>query len=324
MDIRTHHRQLQAAADAYSVARFVKSSAVGSLIFGGLALVVGLPGLLDSPINAGLVALGAMLLAGGIWGLSSPSPAGIVYQGVALIVIGAWNLVASGTALAAEPGLGIDAVFLALGCAQIYWAVGCFRRYRRVAGAGAVQASPEAARWAEQAVEGIATAVPKQRGDMVVLVQGIMPWKGWLGGDGAIFVRQDRSDVLIAPPEDVSLTVDRSHGRYAEVRLGIGGRDLRGKVVPEHVRRLEAWLAAATCEPSPQPAAPPVQPPATPPPVPSRHPAGPSVRQEAARVPSWSRFPHPPARSGSAPLRRIVRRPCCGTSGVTPGNFTLR
>jgi len=178
VDIRTHHRQLQAAADAYSVARFVKSSAVGSLIFGGLALVVGLPGLLDSPINAGLVALGAMLLVGGIWGLSSPSPAGIVYQGVALIVIGA--------------------------------------------------------------------------------------------------------------------------------------------------RRLEAWLAAATCEPRPQPDAPPVQPAATPPPVPSRHPAGPSVRQEAARVPSWSRFPHPPARSGSAPLRRIVRRPCCGTSGVTPGNFTLR
>ncbi|HSC77053.1 MAG TPA: hypothetical protein VLB32_00700, partial [Candidatus Acidoferrales bacterium] len=80
--------ELQRAADFRTVRKTLRPAAFGSIVFGVIAIGMGIASLEDSPVNAVLVLLGLGLLGEGIWILVQPTPVGMIVDGIALCLLG--------------------------------------------------------------------------------------------------------------------------------------------------------------------------------------------------------------------------------------------
>lgn len=106
----------------------LRAGGVGSLIFGVLAVALGVSSMQAVPANGVLALLGVVLLAEGVWVLAAPSAGGLIADGVVLVLIGLWNLLVSFANIAASSGSG---GFVALGALQIVWGIQAMAQYKR-------------------------------------------------------------------------------------------------------------------------------------------------------------------------------------------------
>ncbi len=107
----------------------LKTGGIGSIVFGVIAIALGLATAKDSPVNAGLAVIGIFLLIEGIWLLVSPQPAGLIVDGIALIILGIWNFCVT---VANSSRGGSGGSFAVLGVFQVVWGIQSFRRYGRL------------------------------------------------------------------------------------------------------------------------------------------------------------------------------------------------
>jgi len=234
-------RNLEGAAVAASVNAFLRSSGIGSLLFGAIATVMGFSMMEDNPINLILALIGIGLFLEGLWLVIDPRPIGLIVDGLALIVLGVWNLaVTLGNARAGGPPL-----FAILGVFQIIWGFQRFLRYGQTAKQSA-RHSPEVRKQVQDVVQAVLKAAPESEAGALALNVNGQVWKGMLWQEAAAFVSADGAQAHFARPDEVGLVVRETRKRKSRVTLSVGGRELEAEMADEQLARLQTWLSITT------------------------------------------------------------------------------
>ena len=84
--------ELQKISNYRSVNKGLRWPAIGSIIFGLIAIVSGVVSIEENPINLVLALIGIFLLIEGIWLIVAPNPKGMIADGIALLILGIWNI----------------------------------------------------------------------------------------------------------------------------------------------------------------------------------------------------------------------------------------
>ena len=111
--------ELQRVANYRQMHKRLRTSGIGSVFFGVIAIAIGVKMLRFSDLNLILVGIGVFLLIEGLWLIVRPAPIGVILDGIALILVGTWNIaVQILNAAAGHPGQGFWPI---LGIFQILW-----------------------------------------------------------------------------------------------------------------------------------------------------------------------------------------------------------
>lgn len=243
MDVAGAMADLQRAADFRSVRKRLKPAAIGSILFGVIAIGLGMASLEESALNAFLVLLGLFLLGEGIWLLVQPTPVGMIVDGVALCLIGLWNLLV--TIANMQSGAGGFRGFAALGVFQIIWGIQSFRRYGRFAHLGGGTASTEAIQRVDAVVAGIAEASMKTSADIIEFTASNRQWKGRLAPDLGVFVAGAEDEVVLAGKGEVIITPQEPvAGKAFQATFQLGPHSHKGSLSPEAYQRYQTWRSS--------------------------------------------------------------------------------
>lgn len=234
--------RLQQVADYRTVRKTVRGGAIGSLIFGGLALAAGL----ISPMDVILVGVGAILLGTGVWNFFAPRPTGIIVDGLTLIMVGGYNLsgiLVSVTHGGAAPAAGL---WVKIGLFQIIWGAASFWRFMQYR--DAFKAPPTGAEMLE--LNGIATDVWKTRVkestdtiDFIVSGFRATRWKAHLEPEAAVIVTNRGAEVRVCG-KDAFDVVDLGKtmlGKTRKVEFRVSGKAWKGTIGPESLERFQQW-----------------------------------------------------------------------------------
>jgi len=232
--------KLQKTADYRTVLKSLKTAGIWSILFGAIALVLGMV----APSIWVLSALGLVLVGTGVWNIVAPRPAGIIVDGVTLLMVGAYSLVF--TVLAVTQGGGASAHWAVLGVTQLVWGAGRIGSYRRYASAFLEQPSDAELQQLDQAVDAVRNARPKETSGVIqIAVDGLhrSVWKAKLTGDDAIFVEVTGHDVVIGTRESVEIE-NRGRvmiGSAVKVTVSVDGHELKGTMPAAAWRLYEQW-----------------------------------------------------------------------------------
>jgi membrane-bound ClpP family serine protease len=241
--------ELRRAAAHLSLRRTLRPSGIGSLVFGGIAIAVGVPGMQVHPLNAVLVALGAFLVIEGVLVIASPSPGGIIIDGLAILMVGGWNIAISAMEAA---GGGSPGFFMYFGIFQLIAGVKRLADFRHFT---SLPAKPNERIMSSlnQMVKNVLKAKPKSDMSIVEFAAkektGQVFWRGKMLDDAAIFVRRAaRQDIALAEKEEVNII--RQKGPTVRKKIPVScqvGKDMMyGTMAPEHFARYESWKRKGT------------------------------------------------------------------------------
>jgi hypothetical protein len=133
--------ELKKAGDSRMIQKLLRPAAIGSIVFGVIAVVLGIQGAKDLPINVVLALIGIFLFIEGIWCAAAPKPVGLVVDGIALIILGIWNILVTFSNISA--GAQSMSGFIVLGIWQIVWGIQSINRYKHYAHLSGVTISQE-------------------------------------------------------------------------------------------------------------------------------------------------------------------------------------
>ncbi len=245
MGIAENIGELRRAAAHLSLRRTLRPSGIGSLIFGAIAIAVGVPAMNLHPLNAVLVALGAFLVIEGVLVIASPSPGGIIIDGLAILMVGGWNIAI--TALEAAEGAGSPGFFMYFGIFQLIAGVKRLADFRHFTSLPAKPDEQVMSRL-NQMVKSVLKAKPKHDMSVVEFTakekSGQVIWRGKLLDDAAIFVRRAaRQDIALAEKEEINIIRQKGPPvrKKTPVSCQVGENMMYGTMAPEHFARYESW-----------------------------------------------------------------------------------
>lgn len=247
MDVRQNIEEFQKVSDYRLIRKTFKGAAIGSIIFGVIAIVMGFASAEENPVNVILAFIGIFLFAEGIWLLRTSNPKGMIVDGIALCILGIWNIVV-GVAGAARWAVII-------GIFQIYWGFQSIRRYGRFSGISPQKPSEPAVKQVDDIVKSVTKTKPAESEDIIELQIGKKPWKGQLTGDVGIFVTVSGDDVIFARRDEVSFI---SQGvvtpkKPQKISAHIGSRTFEATISVESMERYESWKGTTKARPEARP-----------------------------------------------------------------------
>jgi hypothetical protein len=206
--------ELHLIAEYHTACRALRMMGGGGIVFGIIAIVVGMGfAFTGYPINLVLALIGLCLLAAGIWCLALPGAEGVIVNGLALIFVGLWNIFI--TVLDLATGATPRIWWAVVGVLLIAAAVKCFQQYARFSAALRHGVSKDELAMMDKLVKTILKANAKEDEDIVTFqvrpfAQHPKAWRGQLGRNGAVFVDKNSKEVLVAPKEEVRI---EPHGK---------------------------------------------------------------------------------------------------------------
>ncbi|MDQ1351860.1 MAG: hypothetical protein QG657_2166 [Acidobacteriota bacterium] len=123
--------ELKKAVDTRLIKKMLRPAAIGSIVFGIIAVVTGSSFAHGNPINVILAFIGIILILEGAWCAVAPQPMGLVVDGIVLIILGVWNGLVTFANIAA--GAGSSGGFIVLGIWQIVLGIKSFKNYKTYA-----------------------------------------------------------------------------------------------------------------------------------------------------------------------------------------------
>jgi hypothetical protein len=120
--------ELKRVANYRQICKTLRASGTGSIVFGVIAIAVGVATIRINPNNTILLVIGILLTVEGLWLVISPTPIGIIIDGVSLMLVGSWNVFISIMNMAIRAGTGAWPV---VGIFQFIWGLQSFGRYSR-------------------------------------------------------------------------------------------------------------------------------------------------------------------------------------------------
>jgi len=247
VDIRTDAEKIQRAANWRALRGLLRTGGIGSIVFGGIAIYLGLDALSeDGPdLNGILVAIGGFLVLEGIAVIALPRAPGLIAEGLALLLIGLWNLVVAVTNNASWMGV--------LGFYQILWAVQSFRRYPRFRRVGP-DVQPETLAWFDATVAALKKADLANDPTVVAFTGKQSIWRGEfnepmyrarLFPDGMFLYKLSGDDTVVARHSNVVFTPGKPKKLGFAGRLSIGGRTMPVTLLGDGLQRLNTWRSSA-------------------------------------------------------------------------------
>ncbi|MHB1000132.1 MAG: hypothetical protein ACYC27_12880 [Armatimonadota bacterium] len=234
MDSTVDIRDLQRAASFIMIRKRLKFVGIGSIIFGILAIGIGLstPSSLSS---ISILIIGTFLLAEGIWVITSPSPAGIMADSLAFLALGIWNIAAVLT------GSVSTSFWLILGAFQLKWAYDRYKEYKIFSRIASEKPSPESMQMMEDMVKDIVSRNIDTSDDIIVMKLKGIPWKALLLDRAAVFVAANGRGVFIQNKEDMDLARTQGSDPKGILISGNVTSNLPAVMTPEHFKRYMAW-----------------------------------------------------------------------------------
>ena len=104
MDTMQDIEELQKVANYRLVRKSFKGAAIGSIIFGLIAIGMGFGFAGENPINIVLGVIGILLVVEGAWLIRTSNPKGLIVDGIAICILGTWNIVVTFASAAAGAG----------------------------------------------------------------------------------------------------------------------------------------------------------------------------------------------------------------------------
>jgi hypothetical protein len=240
----THDRskRLQEVADYRTVRKTLRGGGIGSAVFGGLGVGLGLV----SPTDPILVAVGAVLLGTGLWNIFAPRPQGIILDGLTLVMVGVYNVAGVFLNIAqGESGAG-GGIWVKLGVFQIIWGIQSFWRYAQFRNAFTTSVSGTEL----LELDTMATALWKSRAkdtDTIVEfdVSGLRAarWKVRLDPDMVLLATEGGAEVRVSSRDAIEIE-DRGKvmlGKSRKATIRIGAKTLKGTIKPESLQRFQQW-----------------------------------------------------------------------------------
>jgi hypothetical protein len=238
------------AAAAYRTAvRSLRAAGIASIIFGLIALGLGIASMNDSPVNAFLAFLGLVLLVEGIWLVSAPSPAGMIVDGFALIALGIWNIFV--TVHNASSGASSSGSFALMGLWQIVWGFQSFGRYHRLRQTCLIPPSPEDLTQIDRVLQELRLPPAGSEGMIEFEAKGgpHKRWKARLLPDLAVFVCGKEAQIVIATRDEIKITPSEgvpTRARNPRTLIELGTHKLNASISPDALACLQCWQATPT------------------------------------------------------------------------------
>jgi hypothetical protein len=234
--------KLEAAADYRAVRNGLRGAAIGSIIFGLIAIGMGAAFMSEHAANVILLCIGVFLLVEGIWLIVAPSAKGLIIDGIALCVLGVWNIVVTIMNMSAGAG---HLWGIVLGILQLVWGFKSFGRYGRFASTASQKPDAEIIKQLDDIVKSVTKANLGESSNIIELKMENKPWRSELSGDTGIFVAVAGEEVIFARRNDVSFegyeTAAPGKDNSREISVLIRTMKFEGKISPLSMERYKAW-----------------------------------------------------------------------------------
>ncbi len=244
-DVLSKFEELQIVANYRIVRKTLRSSGIGGIFFGAIAILMGFGGMGINPINVILGMIGMFLLVESIWIIIAPTPKGLFVDGIAFILVGSWNIfvmvinVANGTDI-----LGFLAI---LAMFQIAWGGQKISRYKHFSKIPFIKPTAENLLQLDNIVKIINKAKAKKEPDLVEFhvksFSSTQIWKGKLSQGYAIFVEKSGHDIMFVAKEDVGFVKQGKVliGSTLKGTFHLSERKFDSRIAPIFIERIEAW-----------------------------------------------------------------------------------
>lgn len=247
--------ELQKVSNYLLLIKALRWPAIGSIIFGIIAILMGVVSMDENPINVVLAIIGTFLLIEGIWVLFAPRPRGIIVEGIALLVVGVWNFSVSIANLIITAGAsGGSPIFLALGVSQIVWGIQSFRRYPRFSGMSMTRPSKHLLKYVEDLLKVVSRLDSKLQTDVIEFKMNafgkLAQWVGNFSQETVLLASTEYADVFFGKPENFSMRqIGKGHSRKnLKVELRIGRNQFKGTISQDNFERYSSWKTAIGVE----------------------------------------------------------------------------
>ncbi len=237
---------LRRALMFHGLARQLRGSGIGSVLFGVLAIAMGASTMGQVPINGALIVLGILLIAEGVWVMAAPSAAGLVVDGLAVMTIGIWNIGISLAAIGGSSGDSLTGRFLVFGILQLAWGLGRMGQYRRFADLRGFRLDPDGRARLGREIEAVRSATGRR--DVVAFKTGAAEGRFRLLGDSAALFLRGRFVEVLSRKDVVCGPVEKSAGDSLALTLRVKKRKLSAAMTPDNLQRLREWAGAPAAE----------------------------------------------------------------------------
>ncbi len=252
--------ELQRVASRRILLKNLRGRGIGSIIWGLIAIGLGIAGMEVDRLNAILAAIGVFLTIEGIWVVAAPAPVGLIVDGFALLILGIWNLAITVISVSS----GVPPIFAIIGVLQIAWGCQSFFKYAQFSKTSPAEPSATALQRFDQLVNYIREANVTDDASLVAFItSGQIEWKGQFRATGAVFVAQrggkrsrDRKpadgDIIFAAKPDVSFrkNADGLVANTLKMTFSIKARKFSGVMPQEAFDRYETWMVGIKTRPA--------------------------------------------------------------------------
>ncbi len=253
---------LQRVAGYRQLLKTLRPRGIGSVIWGLIAIALGLAGMDASRLNMILAAIGVFLIIEGIWVLVAPAPVGMIIDGIALLLLAIWNLAT--TIIDMSAGRDASPIFIVLGIAQLGWAGQSFAKYAHFSKLLSREASPETVQKFNQIVHRMEASGMANDASLIEFVTSgpALLWKAQLHNVGALLLAQSGrklsrhrkwadGNLLVATRQEVSFLKNGEGLKPDTVKvvISIKSQKMSGVMPREAFQRYEAWKIDITKRP---------------------------------------------------------------------------
>ncbi len=241
--------ELKKAADSMMIQKMLLPAAIGSIIFGIIAIIIGLERGIDAhPVEIILAFIGMALIIVGTWCAAAPNPLGLRVDGIALIILGGWNILV--VILNLSYGVKGMIWFILLGLWQITWGIYSIKRSKYYSYLSGMTISQESLQELDNIADSISQAPVKEDESMIefrvktVFKKTLLKGKLledmilFVGSKGAFYMDKI-SKIEIKPFKTISTAYP------AKASLNICGHTLVGEIPRKLMDRYLRWKSGA-------------------------------------------------------------------------------
>ena len=240
-----HLPGLQMAAKYRTLRRILRSSAIGSFIFGTLALVIGGITLQYTNLNLILIGLGVALIVFGVLDLTMPRSGLLLADGILLLVLAAWNVVV--TILNAAGGGRVNFGWIVI--FQVLAGIYTIKRYGEFKDTPTVAPPAPILTWLDQTATTIRKTKPANSPFIVEWIgnrgswNNASRWRAQLVGETATAVDAAGAEVLLVPHQTFTITKGKKavFGKRVKIVAQLGAISMKGTMEPAQFERFQAW-----------------------------------------------------------------------------------
>jgi hypothetical protein len=247
--------EIQKMLNYVVVRKTMRWSGIWSIVFGALAIVIGVTSIKENPINCVLVALGIFMFVEGIWLINSPTPVGVLVDAIAFVVIALWNIFIAVLniiiAKSTEPGGGRGFI---LGIFQLVIAGREFARYKSLKLWPTGIPSDRIINETRQMMQNTIKANPAEESDIFFFNTADslrrLVWKARLFAGEALFVETKWQMAMIEKRGDVSVELKNpdKNTRNRKAVFKIGGKTFKGTINQENLSKYNEWKSTGNLQ----------------------------------------------------------------------------